>query len=246
MATYTVQYRVTSLGGGWTQVTGISGTSATITGLTASTRYDFQVAAVTPAAPALHRDCQRHARRPPPSTTAVVEHLSDDARPWSTGNIYNLRHHRGTDADQRGDGLFDRARACRAEPDASARGWLVEQFQRQLLGHLCHRAERRRGRITAGPWATRPDTPCSPSSARRSPFPDVTILFIAPGRSLGLGGGKHAALSADWDCGGAALRRHDTGRHRRTGRMVGCQQLCRDRDRRAASRHQVGTLRPAA
>ena len=39
VASYTVQYRVTSLGGGWTQVPSISGTGATITGLTASTQY---------------------------------------------------------------------------------------------------------------------------------------------------------------------------------------------------------------
>ena len=45
VATYTVQYRVTSVGGAWTQLTGITVTNATVTGLTASTQYDFQVQA---------------------------------------------------------------------------------------------------------------------------------------------------------------------------------------------------------
>lgn len=43
---YTAQYRVTSVGGSWTQVTGISGTTTTIIGLSSATEYDFQVAAV--------------------------------------------------------------------------------------------------------------------------------------------------------------------------------------------------------
>jgi prophage DNA circulation protein len=43
---YTVQYRVTSVGGAWTQVTGITGTTTTVTGLTSATEYDFQVEAV--------------------------------------------------------------------------------------------------------------------------------------------------------------------------------------------------------
>jgi prophage DNA circulation protein len=46
---YTAQYRVTSVGGSWTQVTGISGTTTTITGLSSATEYDFQVAAVNAA-----------------------------------------------------------------------------------------------------------------------------------------------------------------------------------------------------
>lgn len=46
---YTVQYRVTSVGGSWTQVTGITGTTTTITGLSPATQYDFQVAAVNGA-----------------------------------------------------------------------------------------------------------------------------------------------------------------------------------------------------
>lgn len=46
VATYTVQYRVTSVGGTWTEVTGLTATSATITGLASSTQYDFQVSAV--------------------------------------------------------------------------------------------------------------------------------------------------------------------------------------------------------
>jgi hypothetical protein len=44
-ASYTVQYRVTG-GGSWTQVSAISGTSYGVTGLPASTEYDFQVQAV--------------------------------------------------------------------------------------------------------------------------------------------------------------------------------------------------------
>jgi len=44
-ASYTVQYRVTG-GSSWTQVSGISGTSYSVTGLSASTEYDFQVQAV--------------------------------------------------------------------------------------------------------------------------------------------------------------------------------------------------------
>lgn len=44
-SSYTVQYRVTG-GGGWSQVSGISSTSYTVTGLAASTEYDFQVQAV--------------------------------------------------------------------------------------------------------------------------------------------------------------------------------------------------------
>jgi hypothetical protein len=43
--TYTLQWRVTG-GSGWTQQTGITGTSATISGLAANTQYDLQVAAV--------------------------------------------------------------------------------------------------------------------------------------------------------------------------------------------------------
>jgi prophage DNA circulation protein len=46
---YTAQYRVTSVGGSWTQVTGITGTTTTITGLSSATEYDFQVAAVNTA-----------------------------------------------------------------------------------------------------------------------------------------------------------------------------------------------------
>jgi len=46
---YTAQYRVTSVGGSWTQVTGITGTTTTITGLSSATQYDFQVAAVNAA-----------------------------------------------------------------------------------------------------------------------------------------------------------------------------------------------------
>ena len=45
-AGYTLQYRVTSVGGAWTQITGISGTSQTATGLSPATGYDFQVEAV--------------------------------------------------------------------------------------------------------------------------------------------------------------------------------------------------------
>jgi len=44
-ASYTVQYRVTG-GSSWMQVSGISGTSYSVTGLSASTEYDFQVQAV--------------------------------------------------------------------------------------------------------------------------------------------------------------------------------------------------------
>jgi len=44
-ASYTVQYQVTG-GSGWTQVSGISGTSYSVTGLAASTEYNFQVQAV--------------------------------------------------------------------------------------------------------------------------------------------------------------------------------------------------------
>jgi prophage DNA circulation protein len=40
---YTLQYRVTSVGGAWTQITGISGTTQTVTGLASATGYDFQV-----------------------------------------------------------------------------------------------------------------------------------------------------------------------------------------------------------
>jgi hypothetical protein len=43
---YTVQYRVTSVGGSWTQVIGITGTTTTISGLSAATEYDFQVESV--------------------------------------------------------------------------------------------------------------------------------------------------------------------------------------------------------
>jgi len=46
---YTAQYRVTSVGGAWTQVTGITGTTTTITGLSPATQYDFQVAAANGA-----------------------------------------------------------------------------------------------------------------------------------------------------------------------------------------------------
>jgi len=46
---YTAQYRATSVGGAWTQVSGIGGTSTTITGLSPGTEYDFQVAAVNAA-----------------------------------------------------------------------------------------------------------------------------------------------------------------------------------------------------
>ena len=46
---YTARYRVTSVGGSWTQVTGIAGTATTITGLSSATEYDFQVAAVNAA-----------------------------------------------------------------------------------------------------------------------------------------------------------------------------------------------------
>jgi len=46
---YTAQYRVTSVGGSWTQVTGITGTTTTITGLSSATEYDFQVGAVNAA-----------------------------------------------------------------------------------------------------------------------------------------------------------------------------------------------------
>ena len=45
VSSYTVQYRVTGTGT-WTQVTGITGTSTGVTGLVASTGYDFQVQAV--------------------------------------------------------------------------------------------------------------------------------------------------------------------------------------------------------
>jgi hypothetical protein len=40
-----VQYRVTSVGGAWTQIAGLTATNETVTGLTPSTGYDFQVAA---------------------------------------------------------------------------------------------------------------------------------------------------------------------------------------------------------
>ena len=43
--TYTLQYKPTS-GSTWTQITGISGTSQTVTGLSSATSYDFQVRAV--------------------------------------------------------------------------------------------------------------------------------------------------------------------------------------------------------
>lgn len=45
VASYTLQYRVTG-SASWTQITGINGSSSTISGLTAATQYDFQVAAV--------------------------------------------------------------------------------------------------------------------------------------------------------------------------------------------------------
>src|SRR6202040_1394178 len=44
--TYTLQYRATSVGGAFTQVTGLTGTSGTVTGLAAATQYDFQIDAV--------------------------------------------------------------------------------------------------------------------------------------------------------------------------------------------------------
>jgi hypothetical protein len=45
VTSYTLQYRVTGAGS-WIQITGITITSSTITGLTAGTQYDFQVEAV--------------------------------------------------------------------------------------------------------------------------------------------------------------------------------------------------------
>lgn len=49
VTSYTLQYRLTGSGGGFTQVTGITATNGTLTGLSSGTLYDIQVEAVSGA-----------------------------------------------------------------------------------------------------------------------------------------------------------------------------------------------------
>ena len=124
VATYTAQYRVTSLGGAWTQVTGIAATATTITGLTASTGYDFQVAGGERGRhQRVHFDGQRH-------DGLAIEHdgdlehddrrLSDRAYPRHVRQCLQSSDHGRHRANQRGDGLFDKPDRG-AEPNASRR-----------------------------------------------------------------------------------------------------------------------------
>ena len=184
-----MQYRVTSLGGGWTQVPSISGTGATITGLTASTRYDFQVAAVNAGGTSAFTTTVHGTTATAPSTTAVWGTYGTTIAHGSGGNIYDLNITGGTTPTSVAIGYLDQPDGHAGPMPAPADGW-AGNFNGTWWGTYMN-APSTPGRITVGRWATPPETPCSPSSGRRSRFPDVTILFIAPGRSLDVGTGKH-------------------------------------------------------
>jgi hypothetical protein len=90
VSTYTVQYRVTSLGGAWTQVTGISVAAATITGLVALTGYDFQVAAVGAGGTSSFTATTAGTTASAPSTTAAWNTYQTTLVHASGWFIYNL------------------------------------------------------------------------------------------------------------------------------------------------------------
>jgi hypothetical protein len=106
VTTYTVQYRVTN-SGGWTQQTGISTTSFTITGLSPGTEYDVEVAAVnaggTSAFTATTNTTTLIASPGAPtglttgSSTAPTSSTATQALSWNAGSggapaTYNVRY----------------------------------------------------------------------------------------------------------------------------------------------------------
>jgi hypothetical protein len=90
VATYTAQYRVTSVGGAFTQVTGIGATNATITGLTANTQYDFQVQAVNGGGTSAFTATANGTTSASGGTTGAFGAYLTTLAIGSTGNIYNL------------------------------------------------------------------------------------------------------------------------------------------------------------
>ena len=96
VATYSVQYRVTSVGGSWTSVTGIATASTTVTGLTASTQYDFQVAAVNAGGTSAYTATTTGTTAAAPSTTAAWGTYPSSLVHGSVANVYNLQITGGT------------------------------------------------------------------------------------------------------------------------------------------------------
>src|SRR6185312_14411133 len=96
VSTYTVQYRQTSLGGAWTQSSGLGSTSTTIGGLTASTGYDFQVAAVGAGGTSAFTGTSNGTTAAAPSTTANWGTYGTALTHGTGGNIFNLQITGGT------------------------------------------------------------------------------------------------------------------------------------------------------
>ena len=96
VASYTVQYRVTSVGGAWTPVTGIAAAATTMTGLTAATQYDFQVAAVNAGGTSAYTATAAGTTAAAPSTTAAWGTYPTSIVHGTSGIVFNLQITSGT------------------------------------------------------------------------------------------------------------------------------------------------------
>jgi hypothetical protein len=91
VASYTVQYRVTSIGGAWSQIAGLTSTSTTVMGLAAATGYDFQVAAVGAGGTSAFTATVNATTGSASSTVADWNLYPTALALGSGGNIYNLQ-----------------------------------------------------------------------------------------------------------------------------------------------------------
>ncbi len=95
VASYLLQYRLTG-GSSWTQVSGITGTSATVSGLAASSGYDFQVAAVNTGGTSSFTATTTASTTASSGTTAAWGVYQSTMSHGVGGNIFNLSISAGT------------------------------------------------------------------------------------------------------------------------------------------------------
>jgi hypothetical protein len=104
-------------------VPSISGTGATITGLTASTQYDFQVAAVNAGGTSAFTATVHGTTATAPSTTAVWGTYGTTIAHGSGGNIYNLNITAGTSPTSVAIGFSTSQTVAPSPMPAPADGW---------------------------------------------------------------------------------------------------------------------------
>lgn len=145
VASYTVQYRVTSTGGAWTQIAGLTSSSTTMTGLIAATGYDFQVAAVGAGGTSAFTATVNATTASASSTVANWNLYPTTLALGSGGNIYNLQVGSGTAPTSVAIG-FSTSPTVPPNPMPALSDGLANNFNGNYWGTYMHAP------ATAGTW----------------------------------------------------------------------------------------------